>query len=184
MCDLVVSNTFYAAHINPSGTGRLAIGGPAELRVNSACAIYFKRVQNLSVRTVYLAGNDTTNGFAISAPSGKTIEFFGSLNPDVTPNAYLVKAGFGSNLVQVLAGQRVDGPVDFRFYNTISGNAAVFSYWFVEDVFQNPGLTFPSVSQTPQIFIEKSGDLNQWTPTGILDSSLGSNSYYRLRISR
>ena len=181
-CDLSVSNLLYTAHLASSGTTRMAIAGPAELRVSLPCAIYFKRVQNLSVRTICLAGNDTTNGFAVSVPSGKTVEFFASLNPDVTPNVYLSKAGFGSNLVQIVAGQRLEGPADVRFYNTISGNAAVFSCWFVEDVFQNPGLLFPSLSQTPEILLEKSDNLNRWTPTGIVDPSIGSNAYYRLRI--
>src|SRR6267142_6744280 len=134
--DVLASNASYAVHLYPSGTGRYAIAGPAELRIPSSCAVYFKRVQNISVRSILLAGNDTTNGFLVSVPTGKTVEFFDSLNGDVSPNGFLVKTGFGSNQVQVLAGQRLDGPADIRLYNTVPGNAASFSYWFVEDVFQ------------------------------------------------
>ncbi len=84
----------------------------------------------------------------------------------------------------MLAGQRLDGPVDIRFYNTVSANVALISYWFVEDVFQNPNVFLPSASQTPQIFVEKSGDLNLWQPVAIFGQSLGSNTFYRLRISK
>ena len=182
--DVLVSNSSYAVRLYPSATSRFALAGPAELRLPSPCAVYFKRVQNASIRTVFLAGNDTTNGFLASVPSGKTLELFDSLDADVSPNVYLVKAGFGSNQVQVLAGQRMDGPVDIRFYNTVSANVALISYWFVEDVFQNPNVFLPSASQTPQIFVEKSGDLNLWQPVAIFGQSLGSNTFYRLRISR
>src|SRR3569832_1708753 len=48
-CDLAVSNLLYAVHLFPSGMTRIAIAGPAELKVPAASAIYFKRLQNLSV---------------------------------------------------------------------------------------------------------------------------------------
>ena len=182
--DVMASNSAYAVHLYPSGTGRYALAGPVELRIPSACALYFKRVQNISIRTILLTGNDNTNGFLVSVPAGKTVEFFDSLDGDVIPNAFLVKTGFGSNQVQVVGGQRLDGPVDVRFYNTISGNVASFSYWFVEDVFQNPNALVPSASQAPQIFVEKSGDLNRWQPVAIFGQSLGSNTFYRLRITK
>jgi hypothetical protein len=179
--DVLVSNAAYAVHLYPSGTTRFGLGGPAELRIPSACAIYFRRVQNATIRTVFLAGSDTTNGFVASVPSGKTLEFFETLNGDVVPNAFLFKSGF-SNQVQVASGQRLDGPADIRFYNTTSGNAALFSYWYVEDVFQNPNAFVPSSSQTPQVIVEKSADLNLWQPVATFGQSVGSNTFYRLRI--
>jgi hypothetical protein len=181
--DVLVSNSSYAVHLYPLGTTRLGLGGPAELRIPSPCAVYFKRLQNAAIRTVFLAGNDMTNGFLASAPSGKTLEFFDTMDGDVVPNAFLFKSGF-SNQVQVAAGQRFDGPADVRFYNPTSGNAALFSYWLVEDVFQNPNAFVPSSSQTPQVMLEKSADLNLWQPVAVFGQSVGSNTFYRLRISK
>jgi len=182
--DVMTSNSSYAVHLYPAGGTRMALSGPAELRIPSPCALYFKRLQDTPIRTVFLAGNDATNGFLVSVPSGKTLEFFESMNTDVVPNTYLVKSGFGSNQVQVLSGQRLDGPADVRFYNSGSANVALCSYWFVEDVFQNPNAFRPSGSQMPQIFVEKSGDLNLWQSVAAFGQSVGSNSFYRLRIER
>ena len=179
--DVMISNASYAVHFSSIGTTRFGLGGPAELRIPSACAVYFKRLQNATIRTVFLAGNDMTNGFVASVPSGKTLEFFDTMNVDVVPNAYLFKSGF-SNQVQVVAGQRLDGPADVRFYNPTSGNAALFSYWLVEDVFQNPNAFVPSSSQSPQVMVEKSADLNLWQPVATFGQSVGSNTFYRLRI--
>jgi hypothetical protein len=183
-CDLLISNISYAVRLSPSGSARYAIAGPAELRVPGSGALYFKRVQNAGIRTVLLAGNDVTNGVGVSVPAGKSVEFFSSLDGDVTPNAFLVKSGQGSNAVQVAAGQRLDGPADIRFLNSGSLNVASFSYWFVEDVFQNPALLISSQAQAPQIIVEKSSDLTGWQPVAFFGQSLGSNTFYRLRISR
>ena len=181
--DVLASNSSYAVHLYPTGTTRFGLGGPAELRIPSPCAVYFRRLQNATIRTVLLAGNDMTNGFVASAPAGKTLEFFDTMNMDSVPNAFLFKSGF-SNQVEVASGQRVDGPVDIRFYNPTSGNAALFSYWLVEDVFQNPSAFIPSSSQAPQVIVEKSGDMNLWQSVATFGQSIGSNTFYRLRISK
>jgi hypothetical protein len=52
----------------------------------------------------------------------------------------------------------------------------------VEDVFQNPNALVSS--QAPQIFAEKSGDLNLWQPVAMFGQSVRSNTFYRLRISK
>ena len=40
--DVLISNSSYTVHLYPSGTTRLALGGPAELRIPSPCAVYFQ----------------------------------------------------------------------------------------------------------------------------------------------
>ena len=182
--DVMASNSSYAVRLPPSGSVRYAVAGPAELRITTPSAIYFRRLQNAAVKMALLAGGDTTNGVLVSVPAGKTIEVFGSLNTDVIVNSYVVKSGLGSNLVQIVAGNRLDGPVELRLYTTTSVNAATFSWWFVEDVFQNPNLLVPAQSQAPQILVEKSADLQGWVPVGFFGQSLGSNTFYRLRIAK
>ena len=182
ICDVTASNATYYVKLLPTGSARFAVPGPAEMHVPNPCALYLRRLQNTGIRMILLAGGDTTNGAVASVPAGKTVEFFNSLDSDVTPNAYLVKTGAGSNLVQVLPGARVDGPADLRFFNTVAFNVALSSYWFVEDVFQNPNVLVPSQSQTPQIIVEKSGNLSVWQPVALFGQSVGSNTFYRLRI--
>ena len=182
--DVMASNSSYAVRLPPSGSVRYAVAGPAELRITTPSAIYFRRLQNAAVKMALLAGGDTTNGVLVSVPAGKTIEVFGSLNTDVIVNSYVVKSGLGSNLVQIVAGNRLDGPVDLRLYTTTSFNTATFSWWFAEDVFQNPNLLVPAQSQAPQILVEKSADLQGWVPVGFFGQSLGSNTFYRLRIAK
>src|SRR5215831_12295604 len=171
--DIMASNSSYAVRLPPSGSARYAVAGPAELHVAVPCAIYFRRIQNAPVKMGLLAGNDNTNGAVISVPAGKTVELFSSLNGDVVVNSYLVKSGAGSNLVQIAAGNRLDGPVDLRLFTTVAGNAATYSWWFAEDVFQNPNLLMTSQSQTPQIIVEKSSDLQGWLPVAFFGQSLG-----------
>jgi hypothetical protein len=182
--DIMASNSSYAVRLPPSGSARYAVAGPAELRVTAPCAIYFRRIQNAPVKMALLAGNDTTNGAVVSVPAGKTVELFGSMNGDVVVNAYLSKNGAGSNLVQVTAGTRLDGPVDLRFFTTTAINTATYSWWFAEDVFQNPNLLMTAQNQSPQIIVEKSSDLQGWIPVGFFGQSLGSNTFYRLRIAK
>ncbi len=175
--DVMASNSSYAVRLPPSGSGRYAVAGPVELRVTTPCAIYFRRLQNAAVKMALLAGSDTTNGVAASVPAGKTIEMFGSMNVDVVVNAYVVKSGLGSNLVQVAAGNRVDGPAEIRFYTTTAVNTATYSWWFAEDVFQNPNLLITSQGQPPQIIIEKSSDMQGWLPVGFFGQSVGSYTF-------
>src|SRR5438067_2034685 len=106
---------------------------------------------------------------ALSIAHSSAETFFG---PSATTNKFLIASNESVIISSIVSAGGV-----------LSGDVLI-SNWFVEDVFQNPNVFLPSASQTPQIFVEKSGDLNLWQPVAIFGQSLGSNVFYRLRISR
>lgn len=197
---LVVSNIAYDVELiggNAFGGGPAAnptsmklvpyaIPGPAELILSHSCAIHFARLTNSSMQMIQWVLN--TNTITVSVPTGKTIQFFSRVDCSCNPlPVATLSSGTQSFDIVVSPGDLIQGPITVSFnYSKQQINStpdAFVSYWFVEDVFQNPNTVLSLGAGVPNVLVQKSADLNHWQPVATLPVTLGSNSFYRLQIS-
>jgi hypothetical protein len=162
-----------------------AIPGPAELILSNAYAVHLTRLTNASMRMVEWGAN--SNLVTISVPVGKTIQFLWSFtgNPSVVAT---LTSGTQSFDVNINPGDLIQGPitVSFDYNKQVTGGlpVALVSYWFIEDVFQNPQAVLSLGAGVPNVLVQKSADLKNWQPVATFPMTLGSNGFYRLQIPR
>jgi hypothetical protein len=174
-----------------------AISGPAELVITNACAIKITWLTNAPITTILFQANDT-NAITVSVPRGKTIAFFlplwrGSYGWSSLP-ATISYGEQGSQPfpVEIWPAQTFEGPISFQLLptaNAVFGKAfptptAGVSYWFTEDVFQVPSSLVARLPGASRIIVEHSTDLATWESVAAFDSGVGTNSFYRLHITR
>jgi hypothetical protein len=156
-----------------------ALAGPAELIFSNAVLISYYRVTNSAIRTQSI-GHDPI-GIAIA--SNKTMRLFG------------VPAPVGASFLRLDSGSvsftlEPNRPAEFTGPGTLALNSGVFppegkfiSYFIAEEGFTLPNQRFlagPSGSYV--ITVEKSFDLNTWSPVLLQNTSDASKAFYRLRL--
>lgn len=161
--------------------GSYALAGPAELIFTNPVVITFYRVANSAIRTQSI-GNDP---IGIQVPTNKTMRLFGVPAP---VNASFSRPGSGFVSFTLQPNQ----PAEFTGPGTLSLNSGVFpplgkfiSYFIAEDGFVLPNqraMAGPSGSYL--ITVEKSYDLNTWSPVLLDNTSEEPQAYYRLRTQR
>jgi hypothetical protein len=168
---------FYFA---PLGNGSAyALAGPAELVFSNAAVITYFEVTNTSIMTQGIA-NDP---IGIPIPTNKTMRLFGVWAP---VNASFYQPGSSPVSFTLQPGQ----PAEFTGPGSLYLNSGVFppyikfiSYFFAEDGFALPNERFiagPTGSHV--VSVEKSFDLNTWSPILLGTTSDPTSAYYRLRI--
>jgi hypothetical protein len=158
-----------------------ALAGPAELIFSNAVLISYYQVTNSAIRTQFIA-NDP---IVIPIASNKTIRLFGVSAP--------VNAGFsrpGSGFVSFTL--EPNRPAEFTGPGSLQLSSGVFfpyskfiSYFIAEDGFTLPSqraIAGPTGSYA--ITVEKSSDLNTWSPVLLANTSDANEVFYRLRIQR
>ncbi len=169
----------YFAPLENGGT--YALAGPAELFFSNAVLISYYQVTNSAIRTQFIA-NDP---IVIPIASNKTMCLFGVPAP--------VNAGFsrpGSGFVSFIL--EPNRPAEFTGPGSLQLSSGVFfpyskfiSYFIVEDGFTLPSqraIAGPTGSYA--ITVEKSFDLNTWSPVLLANTSDANRAFYRLRIQR
>jgi len=156
-----------------------ALAGPAELIFSNAVAITYYQVTNSSIFTQGIA-NDP---IGIQIATNKTMRLFSVWAP---VNASFSRPGSGS----VSFVLEPDQPAEFTGPGTLFLNSGVFppyakfiSYFIAEDGFTIPNQRFiagPTGSYA--VTVEKSFDLNTWSPVLLGNTSDATNAYYRLRV--
>jgi hypothetical protein len=160
-----------------SGT-QYALAGPAELVFSNAVLITYYRLTNAGIITQTIAHDP----IGITIASNQTMRLFGVTEP-VNANF----SGPGGSLGFTLEpGQ----PAEFTGPGNLSLNsgelppyAKFISYFMAEDGFAipNQGL-IASPTGSYAVMVEKSFDLNTWSPV-LLENTTGANqAYYRLRL--
>jgi len=181
-------------HEIPSG---YALSGPAELLITNACAIKITRLPNAPITNILFRANDT-NAITVSVPEGKTIAFFlplwiGSYGYDpLTATMSTGKQGSQPFRAKVWPPRTFEGPISFQLLPSENGGygsapptpVACISYWFTEDVFQVPSSLVARLPGASRIIVEHSTDLVTWESVATFDSDVGTNSFYRLQITR
>jgi hypothetical protein len=158
-----------------------ALAGPAELVFSNAVLISYYQLTNAAIVTQSI-GNDPI-GIAIA--TNQTMRLFGVPAP--------VSASFsrpGSSFVSFTL--EPNRPAEFTGPGTLALNSGVFppyskfiSYFIAEDGFTLPNqraIAGPSGSYA--ITVEKSVDLNTWSPVLLQNTSDANRGFYRLRIQR
>jgi len=158
-----------------------ALAGPAELVFSNAVLFTFYRVTNSAIFTQSIA-NDP---IVIQIASNKTMRLFG------VPAT--VNAGFsrpGSSFVSFTL--EPNRPAEFTGPGSLQLSSGVFfpyskfiSYFIAEDGFALPdqrAIAGPSGSYA--IIVEKSFDLNMWSPVLLKNTSDADKAFFRLRIQR
>jgi len=171
--------TFTQSYFAPLQSGSsYALAGPAELIFTNPAVITFYRVMNSAIRTQSI-GYDP---IGIPIPTNKTMRLFGVPAP-VSASFSRPGGGFVSFTLQP------NQPAEFTGPGTLALNSGVFpplgkfvSYFIAEDGFVLPNqraMAGPSGSYL--ITIEKSFDLNTWSPVLLDNTSDEPQAFYRLR---
>jgi hypothetical protein len=158
-----------------------ALAGPAELIFTNAALITYYRVTNSAIRTQFIA-NDP---IVLTIASNKTMRLFGVPAP--------VNAAFshpGSSFVSFTL--EPNRPAEFTGPGSLQLSSGVFvpyakfiSYFIAEDGFTLQGqraIAGPTGSFA--ITVEKSLDLNNWSPALLSNTSDANKAFYRLKIER
>jgi len=171
---------FMQSYFAPLENGNsYALAGPAELIFSNAVVISYYQITNSAIRTQSIA-NDPI-GIAIA--SNKTMRLFGVPAP---VSASFSRLGNGS----VSFTLEPSRPAEFTGPGTLSLSSGVFppsakfiSYFIAEDGFTLPdqrAIAGPTGSYA--ITVEKSFDLNTWSPAFLQNTSDENRAFYRLRI--
>ena len=158
-----------------------ALAGPAELIFSNAVVITYYRITNSAIRTQSI-GNDP---IPISIASNKTMRLFGVPAP-VNASFSRPEGGFVSFILEP------NRPAEFTGPGTLALNSGVFppyskfiSYFFAEDGFALPNQRYISgPNGSYAISVEKSFDLNAWSPVLLENTAEENKAFYRLRIQR
>ena len=156
-----------------------ALAGPAEIVFSNAVVISYYVVTNSSIVTQGVA-NDP---IGIPIATNKTMRLFGVWAP-VSASFARPQSGFVSFTLQP------DQPAEFTGPGTLYLNSGVFppylkfvSYFIAEDGFTLPNERFLSgPTGSHVVSVEKSFDLNTWSPVLMGTTSDPTSAYYRLRI--
>jgi len=158
-----------------------ALAGPAELIFSNAVLITYYQVTNSAIRTQSI-GNDP---IGIMIATGKTMRLFSVPGP---VNASFSRPGSGF----VSFTLEPNRPAEFTGPGTLALNSGVFlpyskfvSYFIAEDGFtilNQRAIAGPSGSYA--ITVEKSFDLNTWSPVLLENTSDANHAFYRLWIQR
>jgi hypothetical protein len=176
---------FIQSYFAPLGNGTVyALAGPAELIFSNAVLFTFYRLTNSAIYSQGIA-NDP---IGIPIASNKTIHVFGVPAPVSASFNRPISAGGGSLSFMLEPNQ----PAEFTGPGTLFLNSGVFfsyakfiSYFIAEDGVAMPGqraIAGPSGSFA--ICVEKSLDLNTWSPVLMENTTDPVKAYYRLRIQR
>ncbi|MGO9200829.1 MAG: hypothetical protein ACLQM8_09855 [Limisphaerales bacterium] len=200
-CGFIASNVTYSLNIDQVLNGPYALSGPGELVLSNECAVHLIRLLNTPIQTVLLpGGSNSTSPVSINVPGGKSVQLFHQFSAD-DPVAATITRGMQSFSSYFYPGQSLQGPLTLTldpsdslgyWYHPSSTNSgpasippiAFISYWFVEDVFQNPSMVLSSQFGVPGLAVQQSPDLNSWQSVGTLGVTISSNSFYRLKILR
>lgn len=170
------------SYFAPLGDGTVyALAGPAELIFSNAALITFYRLTNSAIATQGIA-NDP---IGIPIASNKTMHVFGV---PAEVNATFTRLDGGS-LSFALEPNR---PAEFTGPGTLFLNSGVLppyakfiSYFLDEDGFTLPdsrAIAGPSGSFA--VMVEKSVDLQSWSPVLLQNATDSTKAFYRLRIQR
>ena len=174
---------FTQSYFAPLENGAIyALAGPAELIFSNAVLFTFYRLTNSAIYSQGIL-NDP---IGIPIASNKTMRVFGVPAPVNASFERPISAGGGA-LSFILEPNR---PAEFTGPGTLSLNSGVFfpyanfiSYFIAEDGFTLPdqrAIAGPSGSFA--ISVDKSVDLNTWSPVLLHNTSDPAKAYYRLRI--
>jgi hypothetical protein len=176
---------FIQSHFAPLENGTVyALAGPGELIFSNAVLFTFYRLTNSAIYSLGIA-NDP---IGIPVASNKTMHVFGVPGPVNASFSRPDSAGGGTLTFMLEPNQ----PAEFTGPGTLYLNSGVLppytkfiSYFIAEDGFAMPGqraIAGPSGSFA--ISVEKSVDLNTWSPVLMENTADPVKAFYRLRIER
>ena len=158
-----------------------ALAGPAELIFSNAVLISFYQMTNSAISTQFIA-NDP---IVIPIATNKTMRLFGVPAP---VNAAFSRpgSGFVSFILEPNRPAEFTGPGSLQLSSGVLFPYSKFiSYFIAEDGFALPdqrAIVGPIGSYA--IMVEKSLDLNMWSPVLLKNTSDAGKAFFRLRIQR
>jgi len=157
-----------------------ALAGPAELIFSNAVLITYYQLTNSAIRTLSI-GNDP---IGISIGSNQTMRLVGL--PAPMNASFHLGSGWANFTLQPNQPAEFTGPGELTLANGVPPAYGKFiSYFIAEDGFVLPNqraIVGPSGSYA--VTVEKSFDLNIWSPVLLENTSDATRSFYRLRIAR
>src|SRR5258707_7775552 len=157
-----------------------ALAGPAELVFSNGVVITYYQITNSAIHTQGIA-NDP---IPITIASNKTMHLFGV--PTSVNASFSRSNSFVSFILEPNQPAEITGPGILALNSGVFFPYAKFiSYFIAEDGFALPNQRFiagPSGSYA--ISVEKTVDLNTWSPVLLQNTSDDNRAFYRLRIQR
>ena len=158
-----------------------ALAGPAELIFSNAVLITYYQVTNSAIHTQFIA-NDP---IVVQIPANKTMRLFG-VPATVYAGFSRPGSGFVSFTLEPNRPAEFTGPGGLQLSSGVLYPYSKFiSYFIAEDGFTLPNqraIAGPTGSFA--ITVEKSLDLNTWSPVLLQNTSDADKAFYRLRIQR
>jgi len=173
---------FIQGYFAPLGNGTVyALAGPAELIFSNAVLITFYRLTNSAIYTQGIA-NDP---IGIPIASNKTMHVFG-VPAEVNATFTLQDGGSLSFALEPNQPAEFTGPGTlFLNSGVLPPYAKFISYFFDEDGFTLPDLrAIAGPSGSFAVMVEKSVDLQSWSPVLLQNATDSAKAFYRLRIQR
>jgi hypothetical protein len=176
---------FKLGYFAPLESGTVyALAGPAELIFSNAALFTFYRLTNSAIHSQGIA-NDP---IGLPIGSNQTMHLFGVPDTVNATCSRLVSAGGGTASFTLEPNRPAEftGPCTlFLSSGVLPPYAKFISYFIEEDGFALPDLrAIAGPSGSFAVSVEKSVDLNTWSPVLLLNASDSANSFYRLRIQR
>lgn len=161
-----------------------ALAGPAELILSNAALFTFLRLTNSAIYSQGIA-NDP---IGVSIPTNKTMHLFGV--PAEVNATFTRPVGSGASGLSFTLEPNT--PAEFTGPGTLYLSSGVLppfikfiSYFYEEDGFTLPDLrTISGPSGSFALSVEKSVDLQSWSPVLMQNTSDPTKAFYRLRIQR
>ena len=177
---VVLDSFAFAQPFAPLQSGNsYALAGPAELILSNSAVVTYYQVTNSAIHSQGIA-NDP---IGIDIPTNKTMRLFGVPAP-VNASFLHPGGGFASFTLQPNQPAEFTGPGMLALSSgLLPPNSEFISYFIAEDGFVVPNQR-PIVGPTGSyaIMLEKSLDLNTWTPVLLGNTTDPDHAFYRLRI--
>ena len=173
---------FTQSYFAPLESGNsYAVAGPAELIFTNPVVITFYRILNSAIHSQGI-GYDP---IGISIPTNKTVRLFGVPAP-VSASFSRPGSGYVGFTLEPNRPAEFTGPGMLSLASGVFPPLGKFISWFIaEDGFVLPdqrAIAGPSGSFA--IMVEKSFDLNTWSPVLFENTADAPQAYYRLRTQR
>lgn len=181
-------NLAYAAPYALNGPCQIAFvmdsGDPAN-PAPAPVAVSYRFLQNSPIHCL-LASPNSTN--VISVPAGKNIRFFGVTFLWGNTGYGIINLQNGTNtLYNVLidGGDEFAGPLTLTAVNPAGSYSQLISYYFTDAFFAVPDTGYiQGPTGSFEIAVEKSADLNAWSPVVVYNTGSDQKAFYRLRIQK
>jgi hypothetical protein len=185
---ILVGATAKDVYLSECTNGLTALAGPLELVLTNVVAVNYRLVKTTALFSPTISFGETTT---IEIPAGKSIRFLSFSLDGYRPliaNATLIKNGVERSGFDLPGDSQFDGSLGIRIYYPPAAGPTlswILPYYITDQATVLPEqLAVQAPTGAFQIQLEKSSDLNAWSPSVTLPVQSDTKSFYRLQIQK